>query len=223
MQSETDGHYAVLFVDDEEKTRKYFDRAFSREFRIFTASGVATARELLEQHADEIGVLISDQRMPEEKGVVLLRHARERYPHIVRILTTAYSDLDDAIESVNTGVILRYITKPWDLKLLGSELRHAMRYFHLQRERDQLMQEKLSVQQRLIEVNRARDLIVMAGSFDQIRNPLQAIRSFLLLAHSYARDSRTLTWVAPRAGHKLAMVESTTTTSSHNAIPPVEK
>ncbi len=180
MRTENDARSAILFVDDEEKTRKYFDRAFSREFRIFTTAGVAPAREILERHGDEIGVLISDQRMPKERGVVLLRHAREHYPQIVRILTTAYSDLDDAIESVNTGEILRYITKPWDLKLLGSELRHAMRFFHLQQERDQLMQEKLNVRQRLIEVNRARDLIVMAGSFSQVRNPLQAIRCFLL-------------------------------------------
>lgn len=180
MQTVNEAHCAILFVDDEEMARKYFDRAFSREFRIFTAAGVAPARELLERHGDKIGILISDQRMPEEKGVVLLRYAREHYPHIVRILTTAYSDLDDAIESVNSGEILRYITKPWDLKLLGSELRHAMRFFDLQQQRDQLMQEKLSVQQRLIEVNWARDLIVMAGSFSQVSNPLQAIRSFLL-------------------------------------------
>ena len=119
MQTDNDAPYAILFVDDEEKTRKYFDRAFAREYRVLTAPSVAQARELLEKHGNEIGVLISDQRMPEEKGVVLLRHAREHYPHIVRILTTAYSDLDDAIESVNSGEILRYITKPWDLKLLG--------------------------------------------------------------------------------------------------------
>lgn len=179
MHTDGDDRCAILFVDDEEKTRKYFDRAFSREFRIFTAAGVAPARELLERHGDEIGVLVSDQRMPGEKGVVLLRYAREHYPHIVRILTTAYSDLDDAIESVNIGEILRYITKPWDLKVLRSELRHAMRFFDLQQERDQLMQEKLSVQQRLIEVSRARDLIVMAGGFSQVRNPLRAVRSFL--------------------------------------------
>jgi two-component system probable response regulator PhcQ len=38
------------------------------------------------------------------------------------MLTTAYADLDSAIEAVNKGEILRYISKPWDLRVLEAEI-----------------------------------------------------------------------------------------------------
>ncbi len=170
---------AVLFVDDEEKTRKYFRKAFSKEFRILTADSVATAGEILEDLHDEIGIVITDQRMPNENGVILLKLIKEQYPNILRMLTTAYSDLDEAIAAVNSGEIMRYIQKPWNLLELKGELKYALRHAHTLRERDALYQEKLGVQQRLIAINRVRDLVVMAGSFSHLRNSLPAIQSFL--------------------------------------------
>src|SRR6476659_3824325 len=137
--------YAVLYVDDEEKSLKYFARAFEDHFRIFTAANAQDGLKLLEQHKDEIGLLMSDQRMPGEKGVWLLEKARQLRPRIIRILATAYSDMDAVIAAVNTGAIYRYVTKPWDLDQLESVLRHGLEFFIVQKERDQLLSEKMSV------------------------------------------------------------------------------
>ncbi|MEM7194701.1 MAG: response regulator [Pseudomonadota bacterium] len=180
VQSTNSADFAILFVDDEEMARKYFVRAYSADFYILTADCVDSAKEVLAKHSDEIGVLITDQRMPGDPGVVLLDYVRQRYPHIVRLLTTAYSDLDDAIKAVNSGEILRYIVKPWDIDSLRTELRNALRFFYLQNERDQLLREKLSVWQRMTEVNRVRDLLVMAGSMNHLHRPLDAIRLMLM-------------------------------------------
>ena len=68
--------FAILYVDDEEKSLKYFTRAFEDQFRIFTANNAQDGLKLLEAHKDEIGVLMTDQRMPGEKGVWLLEKAR---------------------------------------------------------------------------------------------------------------------------------------------------
>ncbi len=136
--------FGILFVDDEEQTVKYFSRAFSKEFTIYTASSAKEGMAILEEYADRIAILVTDQRMPEARGVELLKYARREYPNITRILTTAYTDLEDAIEAVNSGEILRYITKPWDLNALLLELRQSMQFFLLRRERDELMREKLS-------------------------------------------------------------------------------
>ena len=174
--------YAILFVDDEEMARKYFTKAYSKDFYILTAENVADAKDVLEKHSDEIGVLITDQRMPGEPGVALLEFVRQQHPHIVRLLTTAYSDLEDAIKAVNSGEILRYIVKPWDIKSLHTELRNALRFFYMQNERDQLLREKLSVWQRMTEVNRVRDLLVMSGGLSNVERPLDAIRMLLLQA-----------------------------------------
>lgn len=43
-----DDRHAVLFVDDEEKARKYFRMAFARDFTVLTAESVQEAIELLE-------------------------------------------------------------------------------------------------------------------------------------------------------------------------------
>jgi two-component system probable response regulator PhcQ len=115
-----------------------------------------------------------------EKGVELLKYSRENYPHIVRLLTTAYSDLHDAIEAVNRGEILRYIPKPWDIESLGLELRQALRFYQLHQDREQLRKEKLSVAQRVTGFNRVKDLIMMSAGMGHVRYPLHAIRACLL-------------------------------------------
>lgn len=180
MNTETeDRRFAVLFVDDEEKARKYFSRAFGEEFEILTAESVTEARQILERRGHRIALVMTDQRMPEQNGVELLRTVRDGQPQIVRLLTTAYSDLGDAIDAVNRGEVFRYITKPWNIDALRAELRQAMGFFHLRRERDLLVREKLNVWQRMVQVNRVRDLIVMAGSFAHLRNAVPAIAAYL--------------------------------------------
>src|SRR5438034_11743351 len=106
--------HALLYVDDEEKSLKYFTRAFSDQFRIYTAANAQDGFKLLEQHQDNIGLLMTDQRMPGEKGVWLLEKARQLRPRIIRMLALAYSDMDHAVARVNSGAIYKYITKPWD-------------------------------------------------------------------------------------------------------------
>src|SRR5205807_6641844 len=56
--------FAILYVDDEEKSLKYFTRAFEEHFRILTAARADDGFKLVEQHKDELGVLMTDQRMP---------------------------------------------------------------------------------------------------------------------------------------------------------------
>ncbi len=58
--------------------------------------------------------MISDQRLPEMLGAEVLGIVREEFPSIVRIITTAYSDLESAIQAVNKGYIYQYVVKPWE-------------------------------------------------------------------------------------------------------------
>lgn len=139
---------AILFVDDEATAVKYFQRAIGQLAPVVTGGSVEEGKALLDAHAGTLAVLVSDQRMPGEYGNELLRYARERYPHIVRILTTAYSELDQTVEAVNQGQIHRYIKKPWDITALRMELKQALELAGLRKERDQLLREKLSVLQK---------------------------------------------------------------------------
>jgi two-component system, probable response regulator PhcQ len=138
----------ILFVDDEANAVKYFQRAIGSLAPVITASSVAEGKRMLDRHGDTLAVLVSDQRMPGEYGNELLFYAREHYPHMVRILTTAYSELEHTVEAVNQGQIHRYIQKPWDIAALRMELNQALEYAHLRREHAQLLREKMSVRQK---------------------------------------------------------------------------
>lgn len=183
MESYDYRKYAVLYVDDEEKSLKYFTRAFGSVFRVFTASSAQQGLQLLEQHKDEIGLLMTDQRMPGEKGVWLLERSRQLRPRIIRVLATAYADMDAAIAAVNTGAIYKYITKPWDPPQLENTIKRGLEFFAVQNERDQLLQEKMSVLHNMMIADRLVSLGLLAtGLSHHIRNSLQAVRTFVDLA-----------------------------------------
>lgn len=139
---------AIIFVDDEATAVKYFQRAIGSLAPVLTGGSVEEGKALLDEHGDRVGVLVSDQRMPGEFGNELLRYASERYPHVVRILTTAYSEIDQTVAAVNLGHIHRYIKKPWDITALRMELKQALELAELRKERDQLVREKLGVLQK---------------------------------------------------------------------------
>ena len=147
MSTEIDAYdyqrYAILFVDDEANTRKYFRRLFGEKFRILEAEDGVEALAVFRQHANEIGIIVTDQRMPNETGVGFLSKIADDYPDIIKILSTAYSDIDAAIGSVNQGGIFRYMTKPWDIPQLEVTLRRAMEFFTVKRERDALLGAKM--------------------------------------------------------------------------------
>jgi len=186
--------FAILYVDDEEKSLKYFERAFGDEFRVLTASNAQDGLKLLQQHADDIGLLLTDQRMPGEKGVWLLEHARRLRPRILRILVTAYSDFDAAITAVNSGAIYRYVSKPWDPPQFELTLRHGLEFFIVQAERDQLLFEKMSVLRNMMIADRIVSLgLLAAGLSHQIRNSLVAVKTFLDLAPKKMAEERAST------------------------------
>ncbi len=196
----------VLFVDDETKALKYFARCFNREFNILTAGSGAEANEILVQHGMRIAVLLTDQRMPVSDGISLLTETKARYPHIVRLLTTAYTNIDDAIAAVNRGEVWRYITKPWDLDLLRGELNNAL---ELHRER--------SHERELLNERRKSMLSVASHIAHEMRTPLLSIHSVamgierylprILDGHRWACEAGAP--VEPlRESHKLALEES---------------
>jgi two-component system, probable response regulator PhcQ len=183
--------FAILYVDDEEKSLKYFNRAFSDQFTIYTASNAQEGLKLLEEHKDEIGLLMTDQRMPGEKGVWLLEKARQLRPRIIRVLATAYADMEAAIAAVNTGAIYKYVTKPWDPPALENTLKRGLEFFLVQRERDELLREKMSVLHNMMIADRLVSLgLLAAGLSHHIRNSLVAVKTFLDLAPAKLEEEK---------------------------------
>jgi two-component system probable response regulator PhcQ len=184
--------FAVLYVDDEEKSLKNFTRAFGEQLRILTATTAQSGLRLLEEHADEIGLLMTDQRMPGEKGVWLLERARQFRPRVIRVLVTAFADMDAAIAAVNSGAIYKYVSKPWDPPQLEQTLKRGLEFFIVQSERDQLLREKMSVLHNMLIADRIVSLgLLAAGLSHHIRNSLVAVKTFLDLAPVKMNEEKT--------------------------------
>ena len=184
----------ILFVDDEASAVKYFERAIGSLAPVITAGSVADGKRMLDEHAATINVLVSDQRMPGEYGNELLNYAREQYPHIVRILTTAYSELEHTVEAVNQGQIHRYLQKPWDIAELRLEMKQALEYGSLRKDHDQLLREKLLIRQKQTVSNRIGTISVLCASLCGPEH-VQPIEAYLAAAHAAGVSSPEPDWL----------------------------
>ncbi|MEW6417013.1 MAG: HD domain-containing phosphohydrolase [Nitrospirota bacterium] len=121
----------VLFVDDEENILRSLRRLLMDEdFEVITANSGEEALEILKNNHD-IGLIVSDQRMPGLTGVDFLEKAKEIAPDALRIVLTGYADVNAAIEAINRGGAYRYITKPWKDEELIQVIRDAVQRYSL--------------------------------------------------------------------------------------------
>lgn len=126
----------VLYVDDEEGNLMAFRASFRREFDVHVSQSPTEALAWLEENP--VHVVISDQRMPGMQGSEFLAIVRKRWPRIVRLLLTGYSDIQAVVDAINLGGIHAYITKPWDPTDLRLRVEQAYEVHMLRTQRDRL-------------------------------------------------------------------------------------
>ncbi|EIF34483.1 response regulator with CheY-like receiver, AAA-type ATPase, and DNA-binding domains [Burkholderia sp. Ch1-1] len=112
MKETQQARHTVVYVDDEELARKYFARAAGSDYEVLLADGADEAMTILRCEGARVVVLVTDFRMPGRHGGDLLRLVSQEYPHIVRILVTAYADKNALLEAVNSGEVFQILEKP---------------------------------------------------------------------------------------------------------------
>ena len=118
------GRRTVLFVDDEARIIAAIKRILKNEdYRILGATDAAEAFELLAKH--EVGVVVSDYRMPRMNGNEFLRRVTTLCPNTVRIMLSGQSDMKSVIEAINEGVVYKFLEKPVSADVLRSTLHEA--------------------------------------------------------------------------------------------------
>ena len=130
--------YNVLYVDDEENNLNSFRAAFRRNYNIFTAISGEEGMKILA--ANDIHIVVTDQRMPNMTGVQFLQHIPRDLDNM-RIILTGFSDMESIIEAINTGQVYRYITKPWDKEELKITIDNAIETVMLRRDNKHLIHE----------------------------------------------------------------------------------
>jgi two-component system response regulator HupR/HoxA len=129
----------VLIVDDEPRVLDALEAILAAEFRVLRAEGGEAALRLLD--TEEVAVIITDYRMPGMTGVELLRRSQERASEAIRIVLTAYTDVDSLMDAINTGRIYHFIPKPWDPQELMIVVRRAAERHALAQENARLRDE----------------------------------------------------------------------------------
>ena len=175
--------YHILYVDDEEKALHYFREIFGDDYVVHVATNALDGYKILEAYGPQIGLILTDQRMPGASGVELLEQARKLSPNAVRILVTAYTDYQAAVDAVNDGRVFRYLHKPWDPEELSHTIKHALDYYQVLVERECLLAEKADTVRHMLAADRVSGLGIMAeGLNHHLRNALTVVRAFIDLA-----------------------------------------
>jgi len=154
--------YKIMIVDDEPANLRVLERLFRPDYRVVTAPSGAEALALLEQN--DVALLISDQRMPEMTGIELMTKTVDIRPHMVKILLTGYTDVGEIIAALNSGLVYRYLTKPWNNDDLRLTVSRALGHYEMMKAKHQLGMENQRLRGMLQEISEIASAVVTPGS-----------------------------------------------------------
>lgn len=159
--------YKILLVDDEINNLENLIFAFELDYNLISASSAYEALDIVDR--EDVAVIISDQRMPELTGTELLCKIKEKNPNIIRILITAYSDIEAAIDGINKGDIYRYIRKDLSIDEIETIIKQGIEYYQMNADLD-VATRALIKSEKLITIAE-----IAAGVEHELRNTLMGL------------------------------------------------
>ncbi|MHB1556703.1 MAG: ATP-binding protein [Isosphaeraceae bacterium] len=178
---------SLLVVDDEPDVLRSVHDLLRLDYRVITRGSGAAALDVL-RSAEDVHVVMSDQRMPGMSGVELLRQARAIRPETTRLLFTAHADIRSIIDAINEGHIFRYIAKPWDPDELAAVVRQAVERHDLIVEKNRLLAELQSANARLTEANRLKGAFLEVASHE-LNTPVSVLLGLIELRKMATLDA----------------------------------
>jgi signal transduction histidine kinase len=131
--------HCLLVVDDEPDLVQSVKDLLRFDYRVLGTTRATEGLKIMEN--EQVHIVMTDQRMPEMTGVEFLKCLRDTFPETVRLLFTAYADIEAVTDAINQGNVYRYISKPWEPQELKGILRQAVEHYDLQAERKRLIRE----------------------------------------------------------------------------------
>ena len=142
----------VLYLDDEQSNLEVFKSLVRRDgYNIYTTTSTKEAFKILK--ANEIHIVLSDQRMKGTTGVEFFESIIKDYPKPIRILTTAYSDFDTVIDAINKGQVYKYLCKPWENGCIRAALIQSYEVYCLREHNEKLLTDLQKYNTELIGIN----------------------------------------------------------------------
>jgi two-component system repressor protein LuxO len=133
----TDSKASILFVDDEKHILESLKRVVrDMNLHIYLANSAEDGLIILGEN--NIDIVVSDKNMPGMNGSEFLQQVAEKWPETIRIMLTAFTELNDIIKTINAGKIWGYMKKPWDNAELKLNIQQAINYMDVIAERSLL-------------------------------------------------------------------------------------
>ena len=154
-----ENRHTVLCVDDEKNILQSLKRLLRKEdYRLLTASSGEEGLKVLEEN--DVHMVISDQRMPEMSGTEFLAALKIKYPDVLRIILSGYTDVDSITESINKGHIYKFLLKPWNDQNLKLEIKQAIEQYDLIQANKKLDEKVIQQNNELKEINENLEKLV---------------------------------------------------------------
>ncbi len=156
----------ILVVDDEAIMRESL-RDWLRDVghQVVTAENGPQALEIIEK--EKPGIVIADLVMPGMDGIELLKKAKEISPGIEVIIITAYGSIPTAITAMRAGAY-DYIEKPFCPEKAELLIERLL-------ERKGLVEENISLRQKLEERYRFENIITKSRKMQQVIELIKAV------------------------------------------------
>lgn len=170
--------HTLLIVEDEALNLEALVNTFKDEFHVLSFNNGVSALEYLKANAPPLDIVLTDQRMPKMSGIQLLEEINKLYPHVIKLVLTAYTETRDLIDAINKGEVYRYITKPVDSSVLKTQLKQAMEKYKIEKEKRQmvlvLMEKNQSLEKHQSQLKHANlDTLRILGTIVQLKDPLR--------------------------------------------------
>jgi EAL domain-containing protein (putative c-di-GMP-specific phosphodiesterase class I)/GGDEF domain-containing protein/CheY-like chemotaxis protein len=126
----------LLLVTQEREALQHLGRILEREkYLLICADTPVEGLELLA--SCNAGVVLCDQDLPGMTGTEFLKRVGNLYPDSIRMVMSEALQMGPMLEAINSGVIFKFLAKPWNEALVMACLRDAFRLFELsQRNRE---------------------------------------------------------------------------------------
>ena len=121
----------VLIVDDEKHTRDGLRRLLEDDYDVYIAADIAGTIDVLER--EQIDLLLTDLRLGNEDGMILIDRALKMPHPPICIMMTAYGSVDSAVDAMKRGAY-DFVTKPLNLDKVELLIARALQSRKLEQE-----------------------------------------------------------------------------------------
>jgi DNA-binding NtrC family response regulator len=148
-----------------------FEALLSDRYRVFVANNTMEGSQILAR--EEIAVVITDHRMPDETGLDFIVRIQPEYPDVVFMILSGFADFEITIRAINSGYVYRFMQKPWHENEMLIDLNTAVERYNFLRQNKQLL---FNLEEQNIQLKQLKQLLEEENSY--LKSEIKTVKNF---------------------------------------------